>query len=88
MELSFAARLAGPELVPGASGLAEGDAARRFSVRWTPADGAVAVFEQKAPGEGKEERGLKRPEISSLSLFFSHALPIFLLAFTRKTSKK
>ena len=57
VEASFAARMAGPELVPGACRLGEGDAGRRFSVRWTPADGAVSVFEEKAPGkEGKERR--------------------------------
>ncbi len=51
VELRFSARMAGPELIPGACQLAEGDAGRGFSVRWTPADGAVSVVEERAPGE-------------------------------------
>jgi hypothetical protein len=59
VEALFAARLVGPETVPGACRLSDGDAERRFSVRWTPADGAVAVFEERAPGRAAKKRKRK-----------------------------
>lgn len=92
VEAAFPARLAGPATVPGACELGEGDEGRRFSVRWTPADGAVAVFEEKAPGkkEGKRGRGRgglgcevdQKKTLSLIMIFFfnetSHTLSLRL----------
>ena len=59
-------------------------------MRWTPADGAVSVFEEKAPGkEGKERRrkrgegGFRGRTKKNSSLSLTHRKSLFLKKKTK-----